>query len=52
MSYYKSQKLRNKISYDLFYRGINLPSYVDLKLHEQKKIVYYIINFLNLKKNV
>jgi len=52
MSYYKSQKLRNKISYDLFYRGINLPSYVDLKLNEQKKIVSHIINFLKLKKNV
>ena len=51
MSYYKSQKLRNKISYDLFYRGINLPSYVDLKLNEQKKIVSHIINFLKLKKN-
>ena len=52
MSFYKSQKIKNKVSYDLFYRGINLPSYVELKLNEQKKVASYIINFLKLKKNV
>ena len=52
MNFYKSQKLNNKVSYELFSRGINLPSYVELKLNEQKKVVSYIINFLRLKKNV
>ena len=52
LPFYRSVKLKNKISYDLYYRGLNLPSYFDLKFDDQKRVVNNIINFLKLKKNV
>lgn len=45
-------KKKNVISYDLYYRGINLPSYPELTFSKQKKVVNLIIKYLKLKKNV
>ena len=52
MNFYENKKKINKVSYDLYFRGINLPSYPDLKFNQQKKVASHIIKFLGLKKNV
>jgi dTDP-4-amino-4,6-dideoxygalactose transaminase len=37
----------NIVSYDIFERGINLPSYHDLEKSDASKIVNLLIKFIN-----
>ncbi len=44
-------KPENKISYSLYSRGINLPSYHDIRSDEIKRVCTIILNYLDKKQN-
>ena len=42
------EKIENTVSYDIYKRGVNLPSYHDLSYTEVKKICNLIFNFIHV----